>query len=225
MTAPALVRLEAVTKSYREGGAETPVLQGAALALACGETTSLVGSSGSGKSTLLGIIAGILDPDAGTVTFDGTDLRSLDEGGRARLRARRMGVVLQRGNLVPFLSARENVELAFDLAGNRRPSRSARALLADLGLADRADHLPSRLSGGEAQRAALAVALANEPDLLLADEVTGELDDESAAHVLLVVEEASARHGLTVLFVTHSQALAQRATTRLRLADGIVQAA
>jgi putative ABC transport system ATP-binding protein len=224
VTQPALVRLDDVSKAYREAGAETRVLQGMDLVLERGVTTSLVGSSGSGKSTLLGVIAGIVNPDAGTVAFDGEDYAQLDERARARLRAERIGIVLQRGNLVPFLTARENVELAFELA--KRPGKAAAGpMLAELGLAGREDHVPRRLSGGEAQRVALAVALANEPDLLLADEVTGELDDDSANHVLEVIERASAERGLTVLFVTHSMELAARAPRRLRLLDGTVQPA
>ena len=225
MTPPALVRLEGVSKAYREGGSETAVLCGVDLVLERGATTSLMGASGSGKSTLLGLVAGIVEPDAGAVIFDGANLAALDRVDRARLRARRIGVVLQRGNLIPFLTAKENVELALELGGRRRPARSANGMLENLGLGGRKDHLPRRLSGGEAQRVALAVALANEPDLLLTDEVTGELDDESADQVLAVIDLASVQKGLTVLFVTHSVELAARAQCRLRLMDGTVRAA
>ncbi|MEJ7764055.1 MAG: ATP-binding cassette domain-containing protein [Acidimicrobiales bacterium] len=202
----------------------TEVLRSADLELERGTTTSLVGASGSGKSTLLGLLAGIVAADAGQVLFDGVDLAAIDDAARARLRGSRIGVVLQRGNLIPFLTARENVELALRLGGRRRAGGRARSLLGDLGLSSREDHLPRRLSGGEAQRAGLAVALANEPDLLLADEVTGELDDQSAEQVLGVINRASEERGLTVLFVTHSSELAARAGRRLRLMDGAVQA-
>jgi putative ABC transport system ATP-binding protein len=185
---------------------------------------SLVGRSGSGKSTLLALLAGVLLPDAGTVIFDGCDVSSLGDAARARLRARRIGVVLQRDNLIPFLSACENVELAMTIAGARRPRSSARDLLAELGLGRRLDHRPSALSGGESQRVAVAVALANQPDLLLADEVTGELDSATAEQVMGVIFEAWRARGLSVLYVTHSDELAARAERRLVLSDGAVHA-
>lgn len=205
-----------------------PVLDGVALRLTRGETTSLVGESGSGKSTLVHLIAGLVRPDAGTIRFDGDDLSTLDDTARARLRARRIGVVLQSGNLIPFLTATDNVELAMRLAGGVRTTRCrarAKDLLGELGLGARLHHLPRQLSGGESQRVAVAVALANDPDLLLADEVTGELDSASAEQVMSVIFEAWRARGLTVLFVTHSPELAGRALRRVRLADGKVRAA
>jgi putative ABC transport system ATP-binding protein len=201
------------------------VLTNASLELARGETTSLVGVSGSGKSTLLGLIAGLMQPDSGRIVIDGQDITRLDDQGRARLRARRVGVVLQSGNLIPFLTAVENVELAIRLAGGSRAARGARDLLSELGLAGRLHHLPRRLSGGEAQRVAAAVALANQPDLLLADEVTGELDTQSAEQVMTVILDAWRERGLTVLFVTHSRELAAQAQRRLRLIDREVRPA
>src|SRR4051794_25082646 len=183
-TPAALVRVDAVSKSYRFGRTETRVLRDASLVLVRGQTTSLVGASGSGKSTLISLIAGLLRPEAGTISFDGDALTDLDDAGRAQLRARRIGVVLQKDNLIGFLTAAENVELAIELAGGDRRADRARALLAGVGLADRADHLPRRLSGGEAQRVAVAMALANDPDLLLADEVTGQLDSDTAGEVM-----------------------------------------
>ena len=211
-----------VSKTYREPAVETHVLRHVDLALHRGEITSLVGASGTGKSTLLGLIAGLIRPESGTIAFDGQDLTTLDDGGRARLRAARIGVVLQSGNLIPFLTAKENVELAAELGDLGRRERAGRAdrLLHELGLAGRGDHLPRQMSGGEAQRVSLAVALANEPDLLLADEVTGELDSTSAEQVMEVIDGAWRRRGLTVLFVTHSRELAARAHHRLRLVDG-----
>jgi putative ABC transport system ATP-binding protein len=160
-------------------------------------------------------------PDAGRIAFDGEDITGLDEAERARLRARRVGVVLQSGNLIPFLTAVENVELAIDLAGG--DPAGARPLLSELGLSRRLNHLPHRMSGGEAQRVSVAMALANEPDLLLADEVTGELDSTSAEQVMSVILDAWRERGLTVLFVTHSPELAGRAQRRLHLEDGKVE--
>jgi ABC-type lipoprotein export system ATPase subunit len=222
-----LVHVDTVSKAYRVGDVDTPVLEGVSFDLGRGETTSLVGASGSGKSTLLGLLAGLLRPGGGTIAFDGQDLAAMDDSERAALRARRIGIVLQRGNLVPFLTAAENVELALRLAAGRGPGRRgrARSLLAELGVGDRADHRPQQLSGGETQRVAVAVALANDPDLLLADEVTGELDSAHAEQVLGVIFDAWRERGLTVLFVTHSRELAARADHRLQLSDGVVRAA
>lgn len=220
-----LLRVEDVSKTYRSGGGETPVLHEVSLELAQGETTSLVGASGSGKSTLISLIAGLLMPDSGRIAFEGLDLRALDDVEMARLRARRIGVVLQSGNLIPFLSARENVELAIDLAGGRGAAARARELLGEVGVVHRMDHRPHQLSGGEVQRVSLAVALANEPDLLLADEVTGELDSATAEHVANLVFEASRERGLTVLFVTHSAELAARAERHLEIVKGGVREA
>jgi len=220
---PPLVRVDSVSKTYHERGAETDVLRAVDLELARGETTSLVGASGSGKTTLLGLIAGLMMPDAGRIVFDGEDMTGLDDTARARLRADRIGIVLQSGNLIPFLTARENVELALDLAGAEHRGERACDLLRELGLGHRLDHLPRKLSGGENQRVAVAVALANSPDLLLADEVTGELDSESSAQVMEIILGARRDRGLTVLFVTHNDELAATAEHRLRLEGGEVR--
>lgn len=221
----ALVSVEGVNRAYREGGDVTPVLNGASFALTRGETTSMIGTSGAGKSTLLAVLAGLMLPDSGQVLFDGEVLTGMDETRRAALRARRIGVVLQSDNLIPFLTAAENVELAIKLAGGKDAAGRADELLGELGLAHRADDLPQRLSGGETQRAALAVALVNDPDLLLADEVTAELDSESAERVLELILDASSKRGLTVLMVTHSPELARLTDHQLQVAEGAVSAA
>jgi putative ABC transport system ATP-binding protein len=218
-----LVRAEGLSKTFRDGLIETHVLSSVRLQLARGETNSLVGASGSGKSTLISLLAGLMLPESGKVFFDGRDIAALDDTERALMRARRIGIVLQSGNLIPFLTAVENVELAIDLAGGDRASARARELLLDLGLARRLHHLPRRLSGGEAQRVSVAVALANRPDLLLADEATGELDSASAEQVMDLIFDAWEQRGLTVLFVTHSSELALRAQRRLCLVDGEVR--
>jgi predicted ABC-type transport system involved in lysophospholipase L1 biosynthesis ATPase subunit len=220
-----LVRLDEVSKTYHEGSVEAHVLHGVSLELHRGGTTSLVGVSGSGKSTLLNLISGLIRPESGTILFDGHDVAALDDSARARLRANRIGCVLQSGNLIPFLTARENVELAIQLAERDGHGARAAQLLSELGLSARLDYLPRRLSGGEAQRASLAVALANEPDLLLADEVTGELDSAGAEQVMDVIFDAWRARCLTVLYVTHSSELASRAQRRLQLVDGKVRAA
>jgi putative ABC transport system ATP-binding protein len=173
---------------------------------------------------LISVIAGLALPSAGQVLFEGDDITRLDEASRARLRARRIGIVMQSGNLIPFLTALENVKLAIKLAGGRSGDRRARELLAELGLSSRLHHPPRKLSGGEVQRVSIAAALANDPALLLADELTGELDSATAEQVLDVILEASRQRGLSVLLVTHNLEVAARAARRLRLVDGTVVA-
>ncbi|MBJ7608068.1 MAG: ABC transporter ATP-binding protein [Candidatus Dormibacteraeota bacterium] len=210
-----------VFKVYREGEAETVALRGASLQLHAGEFVSLVGPSGSGKSTLLSIMAGLSLPTAGRVLVGGRDLSRLDEAERAAVRSEKVGLVFQRGNLVPFLSAEENVALALEIAGRPRGAIArARELLDVLGLDGRRRQRPNQLSGGEAQRAGIAVALANRPDLLLGDEITGELDSESAAQVMELLLRLRRETGLTLLVVTHNPALAASADRQLVITDG-----
>ena len=219
------VRLEAVSKSYGSGTSRLEVLDQVELGLRQGETTSLVGRSGTGKSTLLSLIAGLMRPDSGRIYIGGQQMEELNDDGRAGLRAERIGFVLQSDNLIPFLTAVENVELAIGFAARRRSTARARELLSDLGLGHRMDHLPRQLSGGESQRVAVAVALANEPDLLLADEVVGQLDSKTAADVMQMIFKASRERNLTVLYVTHDEQLAREADRSLRLTDRRVVAA
>lgn len=211
-----LVRLDGISKRY----GDREVLRDVSFALDRGEVMSLTGVSGSGKSTLIAVLAGLSAPDGGRIQFDGQRMGGLDHAGRARLRSDRIGVVMQSANLIPFLTALENIELAMRFAGRDR--EGAGDLLEELGVADRADHLPRRMSGGQAQRVAIAVALANEPDLLLADEVTGQLDSETAEQVMDAIMVAGHRHGASVLFVTHDHDLASRAQRCLVLEDGRV---
>lgn len=219
------VRLEAVSKSYGGGSSKLEVLDKVELDLMQGQTTSLVGRSGTGKSTLLSVIAGLMRPDTGHVYIGGQQMDQLDDNDRANLRADRIGFVLQSDNLIPFLTAVENVELALGFASGRRPAARARELLSELGLGHRMDHLPRQLSGGESQRVAVAVALANEPDLLLADEVVGQLDSNTASDVMGMIFTASRERNLTVLYVTHDEQLASQAHRSLRLTDRKVVAA
>jgi putative ABC transport system ATP-binding protein len=219
------VRLEAVSKAYGSGSARLEVLDQLDLDLPQGETTSLLGRSGTGKSTLLSLIAGLMRPDSGHIYIGGQQMEQLNDDGRASLRAERIGFVLQSDNLIPFLTAVENVEVAIGFAQGRRSTARARELLSDLGLEHRMDHLPRQLSGGESQRVAVAVALANEPDLLLADEVVGQLDSTTAADVMGMIFEASRQRNLTVLYVTHDEQLARQAHRSLRLTDRRVTAA
>ncbi len=210
------VALRGVTKTFPSAGGAIDVLHDVDLIIAPGQKASLIGPSGSGKSTLLSLIAGLLRPDCGTVTVGGVELARLGDTDRARLRADHIGIALQSENLIPFLSARENIELALGFAGSikHEPARErADALLERFGLSHRADHKPRHLSGGEAQRVALAVAMANEPALLLADEVVAALDDETAGHVVDQVLDAP----FAVLYVTHDPALADRVEHRFQL--------
>lgn len=205
----AIVRLMRVSKSFGTGG--DAVLTDVSFAIESGQKASLVGVSGSGKSTILSLIAGLLRPDAGIVELDGVSLAGLDDAALARLRSRRIGIALQSDNLIPFLSAQENVELAQSFGAGKPNGDQARALLDRMGVAHRAAHLPRQMSGGEAQRVSLAVALANAPALLLADEMVAQLDHDTAEAVVGDVFDSD----MAVLFVTHDPVLAARADLRL----------
>jgi putative ABC transport system ATP-binding protein len=221
---PPVIEASGLYHIYREAEVETVALRGAELALAAGSWTSVIGPSGSGKSTLLHVLAGLLEPSGGSVRLDGEDLTRLSPPQRARRRRRDIGVVLQRDNLHPLLDVEGNVALPLRLDG--RPPREVRArvegLLEEVGLLDRRRHRPAQLSGGEAQRAAVAVALAPLPRVLLADEPTGELDDASAAGVLELLETHRGREGSAILTVTHNPRVAERADRRLVMRDGLV---
>lgn len=210
-----VLRLDAVSKSYQSPSGPTIVLTDVDLTIRQGEKVSLMGPSGSGKSTLLSLISGLLRPGSGTVEVDGVSIAELDDGQRATLRSRRIGIALQSENLIPFLSAIENVDLALGFGRRRRNRTRSRQLLDRLGVAHRADHLPRQLSGGEAQRVALAVAIANEPALLLADEMVSALDTATAGRIVDDVFNSD----MAVLFVTHDAGLADRAERRLTLHD------
>jgi putative ABC transport system ATP-binding protein len=221
--AAAMVRARDLFKIYKEGTTETVALRGASLELNRGDMASLVGPSGSGKSTLLWIMAGLSLPSAGQMFVGGQDLARLDETERARVRAKTVGVIFQRGNLIPFLTAHENVVLAVG-SGARGVSAStrARAILTELGLSQRLHHYPRQLSGGEAQRVGIAVALANEPALLLGDEVTGELDSGTSEQVMDLLMMLHRERNLTMLLVTHNATVAATASRQLTIVDGAV---
>lgn len=220
-TQDALVELRDVFKIYAEDGIETVALRGAWLTVGRGERVAIVGPSGSGKSTLLALAAGLSVPTAGRVLLGGRPLAEMPAEERAKALRLGLGLVFQRDNLIPFLSAVENVELAIALPDGRR-SRAV-ALLQRVGLGDRLEHTPARLSGGEQQRAALAVALANDPPLLLADELTGELDSETAEQVLGLLADLNRERGLAVVLVTHSPSVAAGADRRLRMLNGLLE--
>jgi putative ABC transport system ATP-binding protein len=201
-------------------GATLAILQDIGIEVAAGEAVAIVGASGSGKSTLLGLLAGLDVPTAGTVHLDGTDLFALDEDGRAALRKRIVGFVFQAFQLLPPLTALENVMLPLELAEARDAEPRARAMLQRVGLGDRLKHYPKYLSGGEQQRVALARAFVVRPKLLFADEPTGNLDAATGAQIIDLLFELNAEQGTTLVLVTHDEALARRCDRTIRLAGG-----
>ena len=227
MTTPEpVVRLSAVEKRVREGGADRAVLSGVDLDVAAGEAVALLGRSGSGKSTLLNLIAGIDEADGGVVETAGLNVTQADERARAALRTRSLGFVFQSFHLLPTLTVAENIALPLELAGRATAAARERvaALLERVGLADRADAWPRVLSGGEQQRVAVARALAPSPQLLLCDEPTGNLDDGAAALVLDLISQLRAEQGCAVVLVTHSASAAAICDRRLHLDGGQLRA-
>jgi len=217
------VRAIALAKQIRSGDARLDILSDVSFDVARSEAVAIVGASGSGKSTLLGLLAGLDTPSAGRVLLDGVDLFALDEDGRAALRARLVGFVFQSFQLLPSLTALENAMLPLELAGIAEARRQAQQMLERVGLAERCNHYPNQLSGGEQQRVAIARAFVGTPGLLLADEPTGNLDAASGAQVIELMFELNREFGTTLLLVTHDEALAQRCVRRLRLVAGWLQ--
>jgi putative ABC transport system ATP-binding protein len=217
-----VVRLRGVTKVYREADRERRVLDGADLDLVKGELVVLLGRSGSGKSTVLNLISGIDAPDEGAVVVDGVNLGALGERERTLFRRQHVGFVFQAFNLVPTLRVIENVLLPLELQGRTDAAARSRAheLLGEVGLLDRADSYPDRLSGGEQQRVAIARALAHEPSLVLADEPTGNLDLETGRRVLDLLDGLTRRAGRTLLMVTHGREVVGIADRLLTIRDG-----
>jgi putative ABC transport system ATP-binding protein len=219
----AVLEARSLAKTYETGGAKVLGLRGVDLSIERGEFVAIMGPSGSGKSTLLNLLAGLDRPTAGEVWFDGESIDELSETELALLRRRKLGFVFQFFNLVPTLSAVENVELPLLLVGRRRRQArtSAADLLRDLGIPDKHDAAPAELSGGQQQRVALARALANEPAIVLADEPTGNLDSAAARDVLGLLRRARDR-GQTLLLVTHDASVASAADRVITLRDGLV---
>ena len=214
-----MISLHDVSKTYEKGSTRIRALDGVSLTIEEGAFVAVVGPSGSGKSTLMNVI-GLLDrPDTGRYTLDGTDVSSLDPDRLAELRNARLGFVFQAFHLLPGTTALENVELPLLYSERRDISGLGMAALARVGLEDRADHTPGELSGGQQQRVAIARALVNEPEIILADEPTGNLDSASGDEVMRILEELSAS-GKTVVLITHDDAIARRADRRIRIVDG-----
>jgi putative ABC transport system ATP-binding protein len=219
-TTPPLLEVAGLGKQVTSGTAPLQILQDIAFTVRAGEALAIVGASGSGKSTLLGLLAGLDLPNGGSVRIDGQDIFALDEDQRAQLRGEKVGFVFQSFQLLPALTALENVMLPLELAGTDRVQERARSLLERVGLASRMTHYPRQLSGGEQQRVALARAFAPEPMLLLADEPTGNLDAATGLSVIDLMFEMNAERGTTLVLVTHDEALASRCARRIRLAAG-----
>lgn len=217
-----ILELHDVYKIYKDGEIEAVALRGAELSMAAGEFVAVMGRSGAGKSTLLSLIGGISLPNAGRIRLGGHDLTALDETQRAAVRRQKIGIVYQADNLIPFLSALENVQLPMNLAGVTNSAARAKELLADVGLANRGNHRPAQLSGGERQRVAIAVALANEPELMLADELTGELDSATAESVMEMLGHLNKERHMSLLIVTHNPAVARCASRHIKIADGVL---
>jgi putative ABC transport system ATP-binding protein len=218
----ALIELRDVSKSYYREAIEIPVLDGVTIAVSEGDFLGLMGPSGSGKSTLLNLLAGIDRPTRGTISIDGTDITRLGERVLAGWRARHIGFIFQLYNLIPVLTAFENVELPLLLTSLSRARRREHVMTAldIVGLGDRARHYPRQLSGGQEQRVAIARAIVTDPTLLLADEPTGDLDAKSAAEVLTLLQRLNQEFKKTIVMVTHDPHAAERAAHLLHLEKG-----
>jgi putative ABC transport system ATP-binding protein len=221
---PVIVDIRSLSKSYRRGNQIIPVLEDISLAIAESEFMALMGPSGSGKSTLLNLIAGLDRADSGTITVGGVDISALSEIDLAAWRAAHVGFIFQFYNLIPVLTAFENVELPLVLTDlSRRQRREhAHTVLRLVNLEDRLDHYPRQLSGGQQQRVAIARALVTDPTLLVADEPTGDLDRASAEDVLVLMERLSRELGKTIIMVTHDPRAARRASTIKHLDKGVL---
>ncbi|MEK7882112.1 ABC transporter ATP-binding protein [Methyloversatilis sp. NSM2] len=219
-----LLEVSGLGKQVSSGNAPLQILQDIAFEVGAGEALAIVGASGSGKSTLLGLLAGLDLPSAGSVRIAGQDIFALDEDARAELRGDKVGFVFQSFQLLPALTALENVMLPLELANAERVRERSVALLERVGLGSRLTHYPRQLSGGEQQRVALARAFAPEPQLLLADEPTGNLDAATGASIIDLMFEMNAEQGTTLVLVTHDEALAARCSRRIRLSAGRMMA-
>jgi len=215
-----MIELRGVSKTVQSGDHPLTILHSLDYSIASGEFVAVVGPSGSGKSTLLGLLAGLDAPSTGHILVDGIDITSLSEDGLAKLRGEKIGFVFQFFHLVPSLTALENIQVPMEIVGRRDAMARARQLIAEVGLADRAHHYPSQLSGGEQQRIAIARALANDPPIVLADEPTGNLDSGTGRIILDLLLNVRRTRKATLVLVTHDQDLAALVDTRLTLRDG-----
>jgi putative ABC transport system ATP-binding protein len=218
---PAIV-IDKVELSLGRGASRVHILKSLSLSVAAGQSVGLVGPSGSGKSTLLMVMAGLERPDSGTVTVAGTDITGLDEDALARFRGRHAGIVFQSFHLIPTMTALENVAVPLELAGVRDAFDRAADELDAVGLGARLNHYPTQMSGGEQQRTALARALSVRPDILFADEPTGNLDETTGRTIIDLMFAKQAERGATLVLVTHDRALAERCDRVVRLRSGVI---
>jgi putative ABC transport system ATP-binding protein len=217
-----MIELVDVSRTVTSGAGTLTILHPTSFTIAAGRAVAITGPSGSGKSTMLGLIAGLDAPTTGTIRLDGVAITALGETALARLRGEKVGIVFQFFHLLPALTAYENVLVPMELRGRTDAPARARALLADVGLADRGHHYPSQLSGGEQQRVAIARALANDPPILLADEPTGNLDSATGQQVIDLLVSVNRARGRTLVLVTHDPQLAALADEVIALRDGHV---
>ncbi len=217
---PKILKITGLEKTYTSGNKQLTVLQNISFDVEKGQTFSIVGPSGSGKTTLLGLCAGLDQPNSGTVELCGQDLNNLNEDQRAQLRNKEVGFIFQNFQLLPTLTALENVSVPLELQGNREAVKISLSLLDKVGLADRVHHYPSQLSGGEQQRVALARAFANSPSILFADEPTGNLDEETGEKVIQLLFDLNKEAGTTLVIISHDLDLAHRTQQILRLKGG-----
>jgi putative ABC transport system ATP-binding protein len=221
-----MLEAQNLTKEFDSGGRPLLALRDVVFTIPQGDFVAVVGPSGSGKTTLLGLLAGLDTPTRGKVILDGTEITRLSEDERARLRGEKVGFMFQNFQLIPSLTAQENVQVPLELAPRSGRTRAAetraRDVLARVGLAERAHHFPAQLYGGEQQRVALARAFVNEPRILFADEPTGNLDGRTGERIIELIESLNRESGATVVLVTHEARVASRASRMIRLADGAV---
>lgn len=217
-----MIELINVSRTVTSGAGPLTILHPTSMRFERGQAVAITGASGSGKSTLLGLIAGLDAPTTGQIMIGAEDITTLDEETLARLRGSKIGIVFQFFHLIPSLTALENVMVPLEIAGDRDPRGKGQALINEVGLSGRGHHYPSQLSGGEQQRVAIARALANDPDVILADEPTGNLDSRTGEQVIELLVDVNRKRGRTLVLVTHDLELAARADRTIRLRDGHV---
>jgi putative ABC transport system ATP-binding protein len=221
---PEIIRVRNLRKIYHVGDVDVPALRGVDLDVARGEFLAVIGPSGSGKSTLFHILGGLAPPTSGEIWIDGVDLRKMTENQRTIMRQKKVGFVFQKYNLLPTLTARDNIGIALSLAGVQSPPPGFDHILELLGIKQRLDHRPRALSGGEQQRVAIARALVNQPAILLADEPTGNLDTENSNAVLHILRDLNKRTAQTILMITHNPEAAAFADRTVAMRDGRIVA-
>ncbi|MBX3244154.1 MAG: ABC transporter ATP-binding protein [Acidobacteria bacterium] len=217
-----MIVIKDVTKTVRSGTEDLTILSDVSAEIPDGQFVALTGASGSGKSTLLGLLAGLDSPSEGSITIDGDEITTMSEDGLAELRSQKVGFIFQSFHLIPSLTAQENIMIPMEIRGASDAKQRAEKLLKDVGLSDRGHHYPSELSGGEQQRVAIARAFANRPKILFADEPTGNLDSRNGQHIFELMTDLHKQNNVTLVMVTHDQALAAKAQRQIALRDGKV---